>query len=365
MEERMLYRLEPKASANDVITIPEEGSRLRIGRLPSNDIVWTRHYVSRHHAELFIENNRAFLVPLTRDASLIRLNDRATTREARHELHAGDVIHFVQDKQLYAYHVRTRRALHANSTQPRTSRHTESHDVVDDTDTQTRDGQDDALLIEDDEDDNYSTQKPAKRTRQQVDAKSLPFLSGDDEFLECVICNGLLAFTHIAPCGHVACGSCLRTWLARKRQCPHCRQEVPPGAVLAPVHIVDRLVERHVQSVDAAEAEDWRRRCAEWRRSRPAGGAPLTAPHDDIYPARVAFPAPNLYVPSSRLSASPLSSWQRPRFGPRLIARSRGPTDIRSHFSSARHPASIRRPRNQADVIDLADDSDHIIDLAS
>lgn len=361
----MVFRLEPKVSGNDAITIPDEGSRLRIGRLPTNDIVWTRHYVSRHHAELFIENNRAFLVPLTRDASLIRLNDRATTREARHELHAGDVIHFVQDKQLYAYHVRTRRALHTSPTQQHTSTHTESRYVVDDTDTQTRDGHDDALLIEDDEDDGHLTQKPAKRTRQQVDAKSVSSLGGDDEFFECVICNGLLAFTHIAPCGHVACGACLRTWLARKRQCPHCRQEVPPGAVLAPVHIVDRLVERHVQSAEAAEVEDWRHRCAEWRRSRPAGGAPLTAPRDETYTSRFAFPAPSQYVPTSRLSSSALSSWQRPRFGPRLIARSRGPTDIRSHFSSARHPESIRRPRNQTDVIDLADDSDHVIDLAS
>ncbi|KAJ8608486.1 hypothetical protein CTAYLR_005724 [Chrysophaeum taylorii] len=276
--DRVEFLLEPKESANDVIRLPANGDRLLIGRDLTNDVVWNSHVVSRSHAELLVDEGKAYLVPLSSDASRIRLNARPTTRGQRHELHHRDAVYFVGGLRQYAYEVRVRRP------QPVDVIRLDHDDDDDDTPVEERSAQ---VVVDEDKDAPTRDDAPEGK-RRRVDAPSSRE-DDDDERFECIVCTGILAFVHVLPCGHVACGKCLVKWLNTKRECPSCRAPVPAGAVLPPVHLLDNLVAEHVKGVDHEEMSDWQERCDEWRRHRPANNAPLRAPPE---PRRAAPAAP-------------------------------------------------------------------------
>ncbi|CAE8696823.1 unnamed protein product, partial [Polarella glacialis] len=47
--------------------------------------------------------------------------------------------------------------------------------------------------------------------------------------LQCHICLETVVLPEAAPCGHLFCGPCLRTWLCRSSSCPACKAPVPLG----------------------------------------------------------------------------------------------------------------------------------------
>jgi hypothetical protein len=48
----------------------------------------------------------------------------------------------------------------------------------------------------------------------------------------CPVCSSWTLPAYIMPdCGHLLCGGCAHSWLARKRSCPVCRSEVPDDPV--------------------------------------------------------------------------------------------------------------------------------------
>lgn len=233
---QIMFRLEPRASELPVIRVPDCG-RVKIGRSPSNDVVWDFTFVSRRHAEIYGEDSKAYLVPLTN--ALVTLNEMPLMPDTRHELSQGDLVAFVRGKVEFLFEVCQRKtggAKHGASS--------------------------------------LATSSALKKRKVQQQQRV--------EDLECPICNGLLAAARATPCGHVACAECLKACLARNRECPECRTPIKRGTDLYPVFLLDNLVEAYSRREDAdpAEVQDYKKRLNDNKKKRVSfsdGQRPNTA----------------------------------------------------------------------------------------
>ena len=361
-----MFELRPSTPSRSAIRVKDG---VTIGRNETNDVIWSAPFISRLHARLICDDDRLYLVPEASDETLIHVNHATTRKRVRRELVIGDIVHFIKDKDKYSYTVAPYHP-----------------DVIDLNDDDDDDDDDEVQVVE------ASTQElvvPKKRKRSDTPPPPPPEEEDDadikeatleeppttaagemsqlGEDLECIICAGLLSFCHALPCGHVACGSCLLEWLGKNRQCPECRANVDPGTVLAPVHLVDRIIEKQLPQLPEDDVRDYRERSDAWRRTR---GSKLTVP------------------------ASPARPQQQQRGGRVIGGR---PRDIRAHFQAQPFPTSyasfaqlppppppplalrarppVRAPVRSAappEVIDLASDSppattnnNNVIDLAS
>ena len=54
------------------------------------------------------------------------------------------------------------------------------------------------------------------------------FTENVNEEKECFICNDMTKFRNVCQCKIATCPDCLAKWLGRKRQCPHCQDDLMP-----------------------------------------------------------------------------------------------------------------------------------------
>ena len=109
---------------------------------------------------------------------------------------------------------------------------------------------------------------------------------------------------------------------------------MPARAVLAPVHMIDKLVEQKIETAATAdERADWRLRTERWRSAR--GSGPLLAPESPRRDVAAVRPRPPPARPGDGVNPT-----SRP-FGapPRVRQRRNAVSDIRAHF-----PAALPRP---------------------
>lgn len=69
----------------------------------------------------------------------------------------------------------------------------------------------------------------------------------EDEFT-CIICQDLFIDSTTLPCAHSFCEHCLQTWLAKKKNCPICRQPITGKPVRSLV--LDNAIAKMVESMD-------------------------------------------------------------------------------------------------------------------
>ena len=69
----------------------------------------------------------------------------------------------------------------------------------------------------------------------------------EDEFT-CIICQDLFIDSTTLPCAHSFCEHCLQTWLAKKNNCPICRQVIMGRPVRSLV--LDNAIAKMVESMD-------------------------------------------------------------------------------------------------------------------
>lgn len=83
---------------------------------------------------------------------------------------------------------------------------------------------------------NNKENKPsvASSTKKRSCADASTLLQALGNHFTCPICQDWLLAAHVLPnCGHMFCGLCSASWLARKHSCPTCRKPVT-GATQAP-----------------------------------------------------------------------------------------------------------------------------------
>mmetsp|Transcript_36321 Transcript_36321/g.116365 ORF Transcript_36321/g.116365 Transcript_36321/m.116365 type:complete len:332 (-) Transcript_36321:1318-2313(-) len=216
-----------------------------------------------------------------------------------------------------------------------------------------------------------------------------------DRDVECPVCSGILACTHMLPCGHAFCGACLMEALAQRPQCPMCAAAVAPGNVVPSAKIVDTLIEKKLKDLPQDEVDDYDARTKKWLASRRQGqpfevpGAAARRKQTNSNPPRFADRRP----PGGQQTSSSETTTTRGGGAPPGRVFAARPRDIRAHFGSntnqraptsyanlretIRPPAPPRPPprgprgnttttdnnsnqpppRNDADVIDLVNDT--------
>ena len=310
--EKITFELVPSDETRLTIPVPHMGrSELSVGRGDRCIVRFTESYVSRNHARLVLEAGRLFLVPLSRDEALVSVDGVGTRKDQRVELRDGASLNFVKDAPEFAYTVRKKVPAPPPAEDAEMSEARASVDGG-----------------------KAKSDAPMSSAKKR---KAASTSSAWEEDYECVICSGVIAYCHCLPCGHTACGECLSNWLRTKRQCPECRADVPPSAVLAPVHMVDRIVEAKIAKASAGERADWAARAERWRSTRGIG--PLLAPPDPAARPPAVRPRP---PPASRPPRAPGAA------PPRSRQRRNAVSDIRAHFP----PAAAPPPP----VVDLAGD---------
>ncbi|GAX78199.1 hypothetical protein CEUSTIGMA_g5641.t1 [Chlamydomonas eustigma] len=84
--------------------------------------------------------------------------------------------------------------------------------------------------------------------------------------LSCAICQDWLVACHALSCGHMYCGMCLSTWLARKRSCPTCRRAVAgvPVRCFQVDNTINDLLDKGVQVMSPQAYQDRKQKRQHW-----------------------------------------------------------------------------------------------------
>ena len=86
-----------------------------------------------------------------------------------------------------------------------------------------------------------STQ-PSEPAEPQVQEYDQIYAKPFADTLTCSICRGLLEDPVTAKCGHLSCQVCIKSWLARQRTCPICREQIFSNRDLIQLPMVEQLV---------------------------------------------------------------------------------------------------------------------------